>query len=87
MQPFVYDALPGRVVFGSGMFTTAEAELERLGARRILLIADRSGRVWADRLAAALGGQLVARIDDVVPHVPIEAAEAARGWPAIPEQT
>ena len=78
MQPFVYDALQGRVVFGPGTFSTAEAELERLRARRILLIADRSGTSWADGLASALASRLVARIDDVIPHVPIEAAEAAR---------
>ena len=78
MQTFVYDALPGRVVFGPGTFATAEAELQRLGAQRILLIADRSGTARADDLAATLGGRLVARIDDVVPHVPIEAADAAR---------
>jgi alcohol dehydrogenase class IV len=78
MRPFVYDALPGRVVFGPGEFARAPDELDRLGAVRILLIADRSGSAWADRLAESLGTRLVGRIDDVLPHVPIEAAEAAR---------
>ena len=78
MRPFVYDALPGRVVFGVGAFSRAGDEIERLGAERVLLIADRSGSSWADRLGEALGARLVARIDDVHPHVPIEAAEAAR---------
>jgi maleylacetate reductase len=79
MRPFVYDALSGRVVFGAGSFARADDELDRLGAERVLLIADRSGSSWADRLAEALGDRLVARIDDVLPHVPIESAEAARG--------
>ena len=78
MRPFVYDALPGRVVFGPGEFSRAGDELDRLGAERVLLIADRSGSSWADRLAATFGARLVARIDDVLPHVPIESAEAAR---------
>jgi maleylacetate reductase len=78
MRPFVYEALAGRVVFGAGEFSRAEEELERLGARRVLLIADRSGSSWADRLAETLGARLVSRIDDVLPHVPIESAEAAR---------
>jgi alcohol dehydrogenase class IV len=78
MEPFVYDALPGRVVFGNGAFDRVPDELERLGAARVLLIADRSGLTWADRLAGALGGGLVARIDDVRVHVPLERAEEAR---------
>jgi alcohol dehydrogenase class IV len=78
VRPFVYDALPGRVVFGPGEFSRARDEIERLDAERVLLIADRSGSSWADRLAADLGPRLVARIDKVLPHVPIESAEAAR---------
>ena len=78
MRPFIYDALPGRVVFGPGEFAGAEDEIDRLGAGRVLLIADRSGSTWADRLAESLGPRLVARIGDVLPHVPIESAEAAR---------
>jgi alcohol dehydrogenase class IV len=78
MRPFVYEALAGRVVFGAGEFSRAEEELERLGAKRVLLIADRSGSSWAARLADTLGARLVSRIDDVLPHVPIESAEAAR---------
>ncbi len=65
-------------MFGAGTFDRAADEVDRLGAERILLIADRSGSAWADRLAETLGARLVGRIDDVLPHVPIESAEAAR---------
>lgn len=75
---FTYDALPGRVVFSIGAFEQVPAELERLGATRVLLIADRTGRQWADRLCQQIGGQVVARIDDVRVHVPVERADAAR---------
>ena len=78
MQPFVYDALPGRVVFANGAFDRIPDELRRLGVSRVLLIADRSGATWANRLAEALGANLVGRIDDVRVHVPIERARAAR---------
>lgn len=78
MPTFTYDALPGRVVFSVGAFEQVPSELERLGATRVLLIADRSGRHWADRLCQQVGGQIVARIDDVRVHVPVEHAEAAR---------
>jgi alcohol dehydrogenase class IV len=78
MEPFVYDALPGRVVFGVGAFARIPEELDRLGLRRLILIADSSGRTWAERLAGQLGGRVVGTIGEVRPHVPIEAAEAAR---------
>jgi maleylacetate reductase len=78
VQPFVYDALPGRVVFANGAFDRIPDELRRLGVSRVLLIADRSGATWANRLAEALGANLVGRIDDVRVHVPIERARAAR---------
>jgi alcohol dehydrogenase class IV len=78
MRSFVHDALPGRVVFGVGSFDRVPAELDRLGVARILLIADRMGRPWADELAERLGARTVARIDDVRVHVPVERAEEAR---------
>ena len=78
MQPFVYDALPGRVVFANGAFDRVPDELRRLGVSRVVVIADRSGTAWADRLAKALGPNLIGRIEDVRVHVPIERAEAAR---------
>ncbi len=78
MEPFIYDALPGRVVFGDGAFERLPDELDRLGARRILLIADRSGRTWAQKLVAWIGDRIVGQIGDVRPHVPVEDAENAR---------
>ena len=78
MQPFVYDALPGRVVFGNGSVDRVPDELERLGATRVLLIADRSAATWADRLVERLGRRVVAQIRDVRVHVPLENALAAR---------
>jgi maleylacetate reductase len=78
VKGFTYDALPGRVVFGNGALEQAPAELERIGASRILLIADRSGAGPAGRLRDLLGARVVGLIDDVRPHVPIDRAEAAR---------
>jgi alcohol dehydrogenase class IV len=78
MQPFTYDALAGRVVFGDGAFERLPDELDRLGARRILLIADRSGRSWAKKLVGWIGDRVVGQIGDVRPHVPVDDAENAR---------
>jgi alcohol dehydrogenase class IV len=78
VRSFTYDALPGRVVFGAGAFEGVPAELDRLAASRVLLIADRMGRRWADDLAETLGERVAARIDDVRVHVPVERADEAR---------
>ena len=78
MQPFIYEALPGRVVFGDGAFERLPDELHRLMARRILLIADRSGRGWAEKLVDWIGDRVVGQIADVRPHVPVDDAENAR---------
>ena len=78
MRSFTYDALPGRVVFGEGAFARVPDEIDQLGGRRILLIADRSGRQWGQQLVARFGARIVGTISEVRPHVPIADAEAAR---------
>jgi len=78
MNRFVYDALGGRVVFGSGTVAEVPAELDALGARRVLIIASGSSIHQADFLADQLGDRFAARIDQVNPHVPIEDVERAR---------
>ena len=79
MQPFSYDALPGRVVFGPG---TARAELadevSRLGASRLLLITTPRAEPLARELAAPLGGRVAGMFTGVREHVPADAAAAAR---------
>jgi maleylacetate reductase len=83
MKPFRYQALPGRVVFGAGAARTElAAEVDRLGLRRVLLIASTRGYDLAAGLAAPLGRRLVATFTDVRPHVPVEVARAAIGTAA-----
>jgi maleylacetate reductase len=74
---FVQDSPPPRVVFGAGRVSELEAEVDRLGEERVLIVATRSARSTADRVADVLGTQLVARIEEVAMHVPGEAAAAA----------
>jgi maleylacetate reductase len=75
MNPFTYDAIPGRVVFGTGSIDRLAAEADVLGARRLMLIASDYESGIADRAAAILGDRIVGRFTDVVQHVP--AAKAA----------
>lgn len=76
-EGFAYDALPGRVVFGAGARKSLAAEAEALGARRILVIADRAEDALASEIGAVLGELVVGRFDDVAQHVPVPLARAA----------
>jgi len=78
MPSFVYDALPGRVVFADGSLGRVPEETERLGIRRALLIATPSQRGVAEQLADRLGARAAGIHDRVVMHVPLEVAEAGR---------
>lgn len=78
-KDFVYEALPGRVIFGSGASREKLAEeIERLGSQRALLIATEREQDLAEDLAGPLGDRVVGIFTDVRPHVPVEVAEAVR---------
>lgn len=74
-----YEALPGRVVFGVGAARTElAAEVDRLGAAKVLLIASRHDGDRVGELAEPLGDRVTATFTDVREHVPVATAEAAR---------
>ena len=74
---FVHESRAQRVCFGSGRAaTTLAAEVARLDAKRIMLIASVREAELADRVAGSLPVAL--RHDEVVEHVPVEVAERAR---------
>jgi len=76
---FVYEALPGRVVFGRGAARTRLAgEVDRLSGQRVMVIATEQEGPLAEEIVAPLGDRIVARFYDARPHVPIEVAESAR---------
>jgi alcohol dehydrogenase class IV len=76
MEKFTYVAMPTRVVFGVGAVSQLAVEVERLGAKRALLIST-PGR--ADMVRAVAKGLSVAGLfDKVVMHTPIATVEAAR---------
>ena len=74
---FVHDTLPQRVCFGSGAAAASlRAEIQGLGATRIMLIASKAEMHLADAIAAGL--PVAWRHDDVIMHVPVEVAARAR---------
>ena len=78
MQSFVYEALPARVVFGSGTVAQLRAEAERLGVRRILVLSTPGrGEAQARDVAALLGDLAVGIHAGAVMHTPVEATETA----------
>ena len=78
MSPFVYNALPGRVVFGVGALEKLPDELDRLGARRALLLSTPGQAQNARRLAESLGARAAGVYDKAVMHVPLAVADDAR---------
>ncbi|MGH8667880.1 MAG: maleylacetate reductase, partial [Burkholderiales bacterium] len=76
MHNFTYIGLATRVLFGAGCIKELPAEVERLGAKRVLLIAA-PGR--AQMVASMSRGLPVAGVfDDIAMHTPAEAVDKAR---------
>lgn len=79
MRDFEYDALPGHVVFGAGSARTRLIEaLDRVGAKRVLLVAGGAEAALADRLTDPVSDRIAGRFTEVRQHVPTETALAAR---------
>ena len=78
VKPFVYTGLPARVVFGAGTRGQLPQELDRLGAKRALLLSTPGQAAGARRLAESLGARAAGVYDKAVMHVPLAVAEDAR---------
>jgi maleylacetate reductase len=78
MLQFSYEPQPTRVVFGAGRLDQLAAEIERLGAARVLVLSTPGQRRLAEQAAALLGERAVGIHAGAVMHVPIEVATAAR---------
>jgi maleylacetate reductase len=78
MERFVYQAMPSRVVFEWGALAQLPAEVERLGARRALILSTPEQRALADEVARVLGERAAGVHAEAVMHVPVEVAHAAR---------
>ncbi|HKC42879.1 MAG TPA: iron-containing alcohol dehydrogenase, partial [Burkholderiales bacterium] len=78
MRSFAYNQLPGRVVFGVGALAELAREIERLGAKRALVLATPEQRAQAEDVARRLGDRCAGVFPRAVMHVPIETAREAR---------
>ena len=76
---FVHEALPGRVVFSRGAARLElPREIDRLGWRRVMVVATANEADLATELTATFADRVAVRFDHVLPHVPHEVAVEAR---------
>jgi maleylacetate reductase len=78
MLEFVHQAHAVRVVFGAGALQHLGREVERLGARRALVLCTPAQRALGERVGAALGERALGLCAQAAMHVPVQAAHAAR---------
>lgn len=77
MQAFVYEGLPARVIFGQGTLAQVEAEAEKLGCNRMLVVATPEQVDSAKDLARRLGGRHAATFTGAAMHTPVEVTDKA----------
>ena len=75
---FVHEVLASRVVFGVGAVERLAQEIDRLGVRRVLVVAGGSGQALVEQLRVALGDLVVGVHGGVRAHVPVAVAQDAR---------
>jgi alcohol dehydrogenase class IV len=78
MAQFEFEARIPRVVFGIGSVQTLPREIDRLGARRALVLSTPNHADAADRIGQPLGNRLAGLYSKAMMHVPIESAREAR---------
>lgn len=78
MKDFIYIGRPARVIFGAGSLQRLPEEVDRLGARKALVLSTPEQRASAEQVAQLLGARAAGVFDRAVMHVPIETAREAR---------
>jgi maleylacetate reductase len=76
-EPFVYQGLPVRVLFGAGKLSELAAEVERLGARRALVLSTPGRAAWAEEVSKQLGERAVGVFTEAAMHTPVGVTERA----------
>ncbi len=67
-SPFIYNGQPSRVIFGQGSLQQLEAEIDRLGAKRALVLCTPEQRAQAENIAQLLGSRAAEIFDKAVAH-------------------
>jgi maleylacetate reductase len=78
LKPFLYNGLPSRVIFGAGSISQLPAELDRLGAKKALVLSTPEQTESVSLIAKTLEARCAGVYAKATMHVPIEVAEDAR---------
>ena len=76
-DPFVFDRIPVRVVFGSGTLGAIPDELQRLGAKRALVLTTPQQEAEGRKLGASLGALFAGVFSGATMHTPLEVTDRA----------
>ena len=77
MKSFIYEASPGRVVFGVGSLDLLAREIDQFGVRRALVLSTPEQVELANDLSVRLGDCSVGTYPHAAMHVPVEVARKA----------
>ena len=77
MRPFVYTALPTRILFGRGSVQNLAEEIDRAGGRRALVLSTPFQEADARALAARLGDRAAGVFPRAAMHTPVEVTKEA----------
>lgn len=75
---FIYDIPQSRVIFGAGSLNKLQEEIERLGAKKALILCTPEQVELAEKISNLLGSASVGVFPKAVMHVPLESAQEAR---------
>lgn len=77
IDKFAYDINPGRVLFGPGTLGAVADEIERVGAKRALILSTPVQRADALRLAEQIGPLAAGVFSNAAMHTPVDVTEQA----------
>lgn len=77
IEPFIYTALPAKVIFGFGTLARLPEEVRALGCKRALVLSTPGRREAAQGLAERLGELSVGSFAQAAMHTPVEVTERA----------
>lgn len=77
MEPFIYNGLPTRVVFGSGTAASLKSEIERTSCRRAFVIGGAHQAATVGAIAASLHELAAGTFADAAMHTPTDVTRTA----------
>ena len=77
VQPFTYNALPARVIFGFGTLGRVADEVRALGCRRALVLSTPEQAASAREMTGRLGDLAAGTFTEAAMHTPVDVTERA----------